>query len=338
MATLRLLARVATRPAAVVLRRTLRGPRRPTWDLRTELVHAILRGTIREMVRSGPRWARDFQRRMAQPVNVPGVVVDRRAEQLGGLHLYHVEHEGPTVLYCHGGGYVIGAPESYRNVVAKLLKQGGRAVIPAYRFAPEHPFPAGLDDIEAAYDLLRESTPANKIIIAGDSAGGGFCLGLLHRLKKRKADMPAGAFLISPWVNPFAMGGSVESNEGSDVLADDFGRWCARQVFGGMPETHPEAVPLSSDPTGYPTMLIQDGGAEMLADQITDFVKLARDSGIYVEHDREPDMFHVYQLMTGLIPEANRAMRDARRWMWETVDAASSAEVAKIAELRVVAD
>jgi acetyl esterase/lipase len=287
-----------------------------------------MRGAVEEFVTEGPRWARDAQRRVAFPFQIPGVVVEPRAKQLGGLLMRHIEKEGPTIFYCHGGGYVVGAPETYRNLVGVLLSHGGRAVLPAYRLAPEHPYPSGLDDIERAYDLLREHTSAERIIIAGDSAGGGLCLGLLHRLKERGETMPAGAYLISPWTNPFALGGSIDRNQQSDVLANDFGRWCARQVFGGMAERNPEAAAVRSNPAGYPPLLIQDGGAEMLADQIDEFVQLARNEGVFVEHDRAPDMFHVYQMWLGLIGEAGRAVKDARRWCHERIaDAERLSEV-----------
>ena len=274
---------------------------------------------IEEFVREGPRWARDAQRRIGVGPRIAGVVAEPRAEGLGGIRMRHLEKDGPTIFYCHGGGYVVGAPESYQNLVGILISRGGKAVLPAYRLAPDHPFPAGLDDIEAAYDLLCAETSPDQIIIAGDSAGGGLCLGLLHRLKERGKTMPAGAYLLSPWTNPFALGGSIDHHRDSDVLARDFGRWCARQVFGGMAERNPEAAAVRSDPTGYPPLLIQDGAAEMLSDQIQEFVNLAREAGVPVEHDRAPDMFHVYQMWVGLLPEATRAVKDARSWCLDRV-------------------
>src|SRR5690606_16719730 len=178
IATLRWFSGVARAPLRVAFRRAVRGPRRPSWDFRTELTREIVALSLGAMVEVGPAWGRKLQRRRG------GVIRSRRVEfselefGLGGVVATHRTRpdEGPVVFFTHGGGYVVGDPVMYRGVVAKLIASGGVAYAPRMSLAPEHPYPRCLDEMEAAYRWVAERVDPSRLVVAGDSAGGGLAL------------------------------------------------------------------------------------------------------------------------------------------------------------------
>ena len=223
-----------------------------------------------------------------------------------------------TILYCHGGGYYFCSPASHRALVFALAaRSGARTFSLDYRLAPEHPFPAALDDALAAYRaLLAEGTPADSIVIAGDSAGGGLALATLVALRDAGDPLPAAGVLFSPWTDLAATGGTLESNDGVDPMfcGASIGR-AAQFYIGGADPTHPHLSPLYADLSGLPPLLIQAGSTEVLLDDARRVAQRAQAAGVPVECEIWPNMPHVWPLWTPFVPEAKRAIEGAARFV-----------------------
>ena len=222
-----------------------------------------------------------------------------------------IEESRTPMVYLHGGGYVLGSPRTHRALTSRLA-QAGRVCVAAldYRLAPEHPFPAGLDDALAAYKgLLAQDISANKIIIAGDSAGGGLALALALRLKAEPLPQPAGVVCLSPWTDLTMSGDSVKSRARQEVmLSEAFGRDSAQHYLKGQDPKHPLASPLYADLAGLAPLFIQVGGQEILHDDATRLAQRASAQAVPVTLQIWPKLWHVWQLHGGLMPEADAAI------------------------------
>ena len=216
-----------------------------------------------------------------------------------------------TVLYLHGGGYFFYSPRSHRPITFALAKGSvSRVFALDYRLAPEHRFPAALDDAIAAYRrLIIDGVPPGKIIMAGDSAGGGLALATLVSLRDHGDPLPAGAVLFSPWTDLAATGSSLTVNNGTDPLfiGPDIGKG-ARHYLGTMPGTNPLASPLYADLTELPPLFVQASTSEVLLDDSLRVVEKARHQGVDVIFKAWADLPHVWQLYTPLLPEARTAL------------------------------
>lgn len=223
-----------------------------------------------------------------------------------------------TILYCHGGGYYFCSPASHRPLVFALaVRTGARTFSLDYRLAPEHPFPAALDDALAAYRrLLADGTPADSIVIAGDSAGGGLALAMLVALRDARDPLPSAGVLFSPWTDLAVTGGSIQSNDGLDPMfcGAAIGR-AAKLYVGDADPTHPYLSPLYADLSGLPPLLIQASSTEVLLDDARRVADRARAAGVAVEYEVWPNMPHVWQLWTPFVPEAKRALDCAARFV-----------------------
>lgn len=165
-----------------------------------------------------------------------------------------------TVLYLHGGGYYFCSPKSHRSLVFQLaVLTGARTFSLAYRLAPEHPFPAALDDALAAYrHLIASGAPPGSVVIAGDSAGGGLALATLVALRDAGDPLPAAALLFSPWTDLAATGATLATNDGADPMFRGAAvARAARFYVGGADPRHPYVSPLYADFTGLPPLLIE---------------------------------------------------------------------------------
>lgn len=223
-----------------------------------------------------------------------------------------------TMLYCHGGGYYFCSPASHRPLVFCLAaRSGARTFSLDYRLAPEHPFPAALEDALAAYRaLLADGTPAESIVIAGDSAGGGLALATLVALRDAGDPLPAAGVLFSPWTDLAATGATIESNDGLDPMfcGAAIGR-AARFYIGDADPTDPYLSPLYADFTGLPPLLIQVGSTEVLLDDARRVADGARAAGVKVEFEVWPAMPHVWHLWTPYVPEAKAALERAAQFI-----------------------
>lgn len=218
-----------------------------------------------------------------------------------------------ALLYLHGGGYVRGSLDTHAELMGRLARTTAMPILGLdYRLAPEHPYPAAVEDAVAAYRwLLDAGFPPRTIVIGGDSAGGGLAVALLLALKDADLEQPAGAVLFSPWTDLSGSGASVRSRAEADpmVNAGALGAMAA-QYLGTTPATTPGASPLFGDLAGLPPLLIQVGDAEILLDDATRLDERARAAGVDTTLRVFADGFHVFQAVPA-IPEAGEALADA---------------------------
>jgi len=298
--------------------------------LPVSLQRRILRPAIRALVRPAlsPRRSIAFQRRWTG-----AIMRTNRAPR--GSRVEAVEMNGvpgervrcgdaasdAAVLYLHGGGYVFGAPAGYRSVTGILARDlGATTYAPDYRLAPEHPFPAALDDAEAVYHwLLTQGIAGGRIVIAGDSAGGGLALALALRLRDADAVSPAGLAVISPWTDLTLSGDSLTSHAGRDpMLRPDFLAHCAR-LYAGDRVHDPLASPLLGDLAGLPPIAIQVGADEILLDDARRLTERAREGGTTASLTVFADLWHEFQAQASALPEGTAALRmltdECRGWL-----------------------
>ena len=216
-----------------------------------------------------------------------------------------------VILYLHGGGYVIGSINTHRAMIARIARaSNARALAIDYRLAPEHPFPAAVDDATAAYKwLLAEGYEPGKIVIAGDSAGGGLTLAALVALRDSGVPMPAGAVPISPWTDLEGTGESVRSRAAKDPMVTQSNlAESAKQYYGAHDPKDPLVSPLHANFRGLPPMLIHVGDAEILLDDATRVAERAKQAGVDVELEVWDDMIHVWHVFAKLLPEGQQAI------------------------------
>ena len=216
-----------------------------------------------------------------------------------------------AILYLHGGGYVIGSLDSHRHVAAEFGRAAGsRTLAIDYRLAPEHPFPAAVDDTVAAYRYLLDSgIEAKKIALAGDSAGGGLVVGAM--LAIRAAGLPSAGcgWCISPWVDMEALGASYIDRAATDpTVQKPTILMMAEQYLGGAdPKSH-FAAPIYGELRGLPPLLIQVGAAETLLDDSLRLARLAGIEDVKVELQIWPEMIHVWHLYHPVLAAGRRAI------------------------------
>jgi monoterpene epsilon-lactone hydrolase len=219
---------------------------------------------------------------------------------------------GRTLLYLHGGGYVVGAPKDYRAMVSHIAREAqAQALTIDYRLAPENPHPAAVEDAVAAYRwLLGNGVEPGRIVLGGDSAGGGLTVATLVSLRDRGDRLPAAGVCICPWVDLEITGKSMDTNADADPLVkrDVVTNMAAAYLQGQDPRT-PLASPLHADLKGLPPLLIQVGTAETLLDDASRLAERARSAGVDVTYDAWPDMIHVWQGFGSFLPEGRQAIK-----------------------------
>jgi acetyl esterase/lipase len=211
----------------------------------------------------------------------------------------------------------VGSVASYRPTLARLAVQANARVLAVdYRLAPEHPFPAAQDDcFAAARFAIAEGADSARLALAGDSAGGALALATLCALRDAGLPTPAAGVLISPWVDPFARGGSIEGNGPYDVLDRELlVRW-AEATVPEASRRDPRFALLGADLHGLPPLLVQLAGAEILLDQGRATVDRARAAGGEVELEEWDDMFHVFQILADQLHEGAAAMDSIARFL-----------------------
>jgi epsilon-lactone hydrolase len=216
-----------------------------------------------------------------------------------------------AILYLHGGGYVICSLDSHRHLAAEVGRaSGARTLAIDYRLAPEHPFPAAIEDTVAAYRyLLGSGIQPNRIALAGDSAGGGLVAGSLLAIREAGLPLPASGWCISPWVDMEALGESFTDRAAADPTVQKATiLMMAQWYLGGADPRHPHAAPIYGDLRGLPPLLIQVGAAETLLD---DSVALARKAGavdVIVDLQIWPEMIHIWHLYFQVLSAGRRAI------------------------------
>ena len=217
-----------------------------------------------------------------------------------------------VLLYSHGGGYVIGSPASHRAMISQIAwHMKATTVVPDYRLAPEHPFPAGLDDVLAVYrHLIASGVKPENLIIAGDSAGGGMTLALLQRLKEETMPMPAAVCCLSPWADLTQSGKSHKRNHGNDfMLSQDLLSSFATLYTNGADRNNSKISPVFGDYFDMPPMLIQVGTDEVLLDDSRSVATAAKLAGCDVEIQEWRSMQHVWQYNFRFLKSARNAIR-----------------------------
>ncbi len=297
--------------SATRARRALRGPMRPTWTLEFEALAMTLhhyanasrfiplkaqRGAAGSFMR--PTSA--IKRTSFEPVSASGVPSEwfRPAE---------VKRDG-ALLYFHGGGYSIGSIDTHRDLVSRLCAAiGVPALVPDYRLAPEHPFPAQLEDARAAYRYLQQHHSPDRIIIAGDSAGGGLTMSTLLATRDAGEALPAGAVLLSPWVDLTGNSRTLRSNDRYDFVRRPVLMAYIDRFIGGGDRRQPLVSPMFGELSDLPPLLVMAGECETLLDDAKGLARRANEAGTTAVLDVAPDMIHVYQLF-GIFQQAKDAL------------------------------
>lgn len=225
---------------------------------------------------------------------------------------------GRVVLYLHGGGYVFGSILSHRHLVAEIGRQAGvRTLALDYRLAPEHPFPAPIEDSLAAYRFLLDSgIPAARIALAGDSAGGGLVVAALVAIRDAGLPQPACGWVISPWVDMEALGGSFVSQAGLDPIVSRTAILeIAAMYLNGADPRSPLASPIYADLRGIAPLLIQVGAAETLLDDATQLAGRAGAVDVPVRLEVWPEMVHVWHVFHPMLAAGKQAIADGAAYM-----------------------
>jgi len=218
-----------------------------------------------------------------------------------------------VLLYLHGGAYTLGSARSHRELAARLSQAAGvQVLVPTYRLAPEHPFPAGLEDALAAYRwLISSGFEPEHIAIGGDSAGGGLTLATLLSLREAGDKLPAATILLSPWTDLTSSGDSCNTRAETDPIIKVKGAERHIKAYVGEGDRAGLLVsPVFADLHGLPPMLIQVGDYEVLLDDSTRVAHKVKEAGGEVELKVWEGMWHVFQASAMMVPEARQAVSE----------------------------
>ncbi len=286
-----------------------------TW--RPQVPVRVMRAGVRGLVRPvlGPRMPVAVQRRWLRVVTGPTPLAEGVTIRSGRLGRRPAETLTPSggnpatsVLYLHGGGFTIGSPATHRALATHLATASGATVhVLDYRLAPEHPFPAALDDVLAAYrELLDRGAAPARTALAGDSAGGWLALSAALRLRDAGDPRPGALGLISPWLD---LQGSAWPDDRSDaMLRPAWLRRCARDFAGGRDPGAGELAPLEADLTGLPPVTMHVGSEEILLDDAVRLAHRARAAGVPVDLRRLDGLWHVAHASAGLVTASTAAV------------------------------
>jgi acetyl esterase/lipase len=248
------------------------------------------------------------------------------AVDAGGVPAEWVEAPGAAadrvVLFLHGGGYVMGSPTTHRKLAGDVSRaSGARVLLLDYRLAPEHPMPAGIDDGVSAYRwLLEQGVAPGSIAIGGDSAGGGLVVATLLALRDGGDPLPGAGVCISPWVDFTGEAPSITTRAERDpmVAAGDIGRFTDWYLAGADPRA---SSPVHADLQGLPPLLIHVGDDEILLDDSVLLDKRATEAGVDVTLEVWPEMFHVWHVFAGRVPESTEAVDKVGAFIQERLGA-----------------
>jgi acetyl esterase/lipase len=220
--------------------------------------------------------------------------------------------ESLVLLYLHGGGFCSGSLRSHRRMVTEAGRAAGvRTLAVGYRLAPEHPFPAALDDATTAWHWLRgQGIAADRIVVGGDSAGGGLTVALIDRLRAASEDLPACAWLVSPWTDLTLTGGTMSTNDDVDPLIHRayLAELASAYVPAGIDRTDPRVSVLYADLSGLPPTLVQVGSDETLLDDATRFASAAGAARVPVTLEVYPYMIHAFPVWNAHLDAGRRAL------------------------------
>jgi epsilon-lactone hydrolase len=323
----RMLVRYARTLAKVRVRRALKGPRRAGWTPSFEALVEVLRRDadalrtatfpqIRAHMDGRPLGSRVLSRVEREKVRIDGLA----AEWFRPTGTQDGDRPRATILYLHGGGYCVGSIRTHRDLLARLALAAHAEVLAIeYRLAPEHPYPAAVDDALKAYRWLRGphggAREARTIMIGGDSAGGGLTVATLLALRDAGDELPRAGLLLSPWVDLRGREPSIRENAAYDWIDEAFLHRCAHDYRGSLAIEDERLAPLEADLAGLPPLLFQLGGAEILLDEGKRLAERAEAAGVEVTLDITPDMIHVFQLFAEMVPQGAAAIARLGRYV-----------------------
>lgn len=262
----------------------------------------------------------DYNRELAR--NRPPAGVDCATVDMGGVPGMLVTPDnargGRVLFYIHGGGYISGGPSGYLGIAGHYARRlGARVFLPDYRLAPDHPFPASLDDVVAAWRwLVAQEGGAGNIVISGDSAGGAMVVSGMVRARGLGLALPAGGVAISPWANLEMTGASYATRDGIDPLCNrEILLLMARCALGTTPANDPDASPVFADVRGLPPVMIQVGESEVMLSDAFQLAAHLAESQVRIALEVWPEMFHVWPMFTDILPEAGQALDSAARFL-----------------------
>jgi acetyl esterase/lipase len=277
-------------------------------------LRTVLGATLLPTFRSG-RPISDQRRRLARisRLTLPARAVNFTAARCGSVPGEFVQSRDVaspcgTLLYLHGGAYCVGSPATHRAITSHLARRTSTRVFAAdYRLAPEHPFPAAVDDaVEAYRALLREGAPPQRLAIVGDSAGGGLAFATALRLRELGEPLPAALAVFSPWVD---LGTPERITAAGEVMVTrEWTAECARLYLAGRDATEPLASPICADLRGLPPTLVQVGHDELLLSDARRLHAALAAAGVAVELQEYPRRWHVFQANAGVLADADRAL------------------------------
>ena len=271
-----------------------------TWDENTSIA------AFREMAEAGNRRMED---KLPAGLEVsPFLLAGMKAEWL----IPAGADKEKVILYTIGGGYISGTCNDHRTLVAKVAQTSGIAVLMFdYRLAPEHPFPAALEDALTAYRwILEQGTTPENIVIMGESAGGGLCLATLLAVRDQGLPLPAGAVALSPWTDLKLTGDSYRTKANVCISPPGMSTVCSKYYVGDHDPTEPWISPLYGDLHGLPPLFINVGDYETMRDDSTRFAAKAKAAGVDTTLMVGKKMIHCYPLMAPMFPEATQALEE----------------------------
>lgn len=288
-------------------------------NLMRDMIHDIMETSLKEPIQSGQFRRNPVERAWVCPLGYTYEIINMEHCVLEYLRPDHIM-TGRVILQLHGGGYIGPIKNIYRKFAVRYSRfsYGSDVVSLDYRVAPEHPYPAALEDAVAAYLWLTDEKKylPQQIVIAGDSAGGGLALALCMYLRDQKIPLPGGIVLMSPWTDMTCSGESYDSNYQRDPL---FGNSRESMLYnstyiGDADPTDPYLSPLFGDFTRLPPMLYQVGDYEMLLSDTVETAKSARAAGVKCRVSVYEGMFHVFQMSLDLFPESKEAWEEIKRF------------------------
>jgi len=287
---------------------------------RAELLFRFLKALFSASKEQPITWLRDRQEALNLPDETHKVLFEK--ESIQGVDCLWCK---PTtsaaistiIVYFHGGGYVFGSVGSYKNVLTELALESNAWVLGVdYRLGPEHRFPAAQDDCLAVSQHILDHYSDFRVILAGDSAGGGLVLATYQSLLEiNEGATPAALVLISPWLDPASQSSSMRDNEKTDLLDRELVERWGHLYLGDTPLNHPRVNFKEMDFSNPVDIYIQAASDEIFIDQIRAFSKRVQAAGVSVRLDEYPGLFHVFQILTPLLPEAKQAFSDMGRYI-----------------------
>ncbi|GAA3399653.1 alpha/beta hydrolase [Paenibacillus hodogayensis] len=299
-------------------------------------IRDYLRQTADHTGKTAERIRREMAEAAAAAPLLPSIAVERVAvgpmngEWLSPISALAEENVKQAVLYVHGGGFVAGSCDIYRDLAGRVAEASGVKVLTfEYRLAPEHPYPAAEEDVLTAYRwLLANGYSARRIVLGGDSVGASLALMLLLALRDTGEEFPAGAFLLSPHTDLVHLDGdSYRTHAGLDPTGSLEGNRAMFETYwGGRPGEKPALLsPLRSDLRGLPDLLIQVGDHEVLLSDATRFAERAEAVGVNVKLEIWEQMWCSFQLLAPMLPEARRAIAGIGRYVQATLSYSAAA-------------